>query len=534
MLATLITLLVAFVVSHYAVKLPLSFALWRRLERSVSPLVCVIAGAGLFCVALGSVAILRHRSMNSNALDLGLMDQIVWNSAHGRWLQDSFLTGRSASFLGHHFSPSLALLAPFYWVAPHPEVLLVVQALCIAVSAILLFLVGVRLTHQPWIAASVALMLLAHPLVHDAALFDFHQDVLGMLGIALGLFGLTYTRWEVATCGWLVSILAKEEIALYWSAIGVFVLIMKEGRKLRYLAFTSVNVVWLFLVIRVIIPHFQSTVDAEYSFLTRYAGWGTSPQEVFGTIRDNPWAVLKMLLLPERVGGLGMMLLPVAPFLVRSRPSILILLLPLGINSLSGFVGQHNFRYHYSLLPIVIVVFACLWAAVIIRRKHPTAAGGVLERATVFMLTAAVMFLGGVSPIGVRLPELLRNYLPDAHDRVGYKIMELIPPDASVIAQNKLVPHVSQRQLITLLSRSLAEPADYYLLDVTSPLAPQSADEYVAEVTSLLANTDYGLITIEDGYLVLARGVQHREEDIELAKRMMAQVGLPSAQDPAP
>jgi uncharacterized membrane protein len=193
-LATLITLVVAFVISGYAVKSPFGLTLWRSMERKVSPLVCVVAGAFLFCVTLGWAAILRHQSMNSNALDLGLMDQIVWNSAQGRWLQESFLSGSAASFLGHHFSLSLALLVPLYWVVPRPETLLIVQVVCISTSAILLYLVGVKLTRQAWVGASVALMLLAHPLVHDAALFDFHQDALGMLGIALGVFGLTYRR----------------------------------------------------------------------------------------------------------------------------------------------------------------------------------------------------------------------------------------------------------------------------------------------------------------------------------------------------
>jgi len=53
----------------------------------------------------------RHAHFNSNGFDLGIQDQVVWNTAHGRWYQSSL---EVTNYLGDHFKPLVALLAPFY------------------------------------------------------------------------------------------------------------------------------------------------------------------------------------------------------------------------------------------------------------------------------------------------------------------------------------------------------------------------------------------------------------------------------------
>lgn len=523
MIASIITFVIALLVSGIATNHHRLALLWQRVEPRLSPTLSVVAAAAIYCVVVGGVALLRHLSLNSNALDMGLMDQIVWNSAHGRWFEESFITGRPASFLGHHFSPSLALLVPFYWLLPRPETLIVVQVGLIAGSALLLYGVALRLTVRVWVAAGLALMLLLHPLVQDAALFDFHQDAIGMFFLAFGLFGITYRRWGIATVGWLVSLLAKEEVAIYWIAIGLFFLLVDEQRWLLKTLFVLVSGVWLYVVIAFLMPAFQGEGHAPFTFVERYAFWGSSIGEVIGTIVGRPIESLQMLLLPDRIGGLGMMLLPVLLFLLRGHWATLLLLMPLGINSLADYVGQHNYRFHYSLLPIVMIVYACCWAIVFIQRRGLPNSSQILRRATLFMAVASIMLFVGVSQLGLRFPAVLQNYLPGDHDRLGFQVMQMIPSQARVIAQNKLVAHLSQRRQITLLSRQLAEPADLYLLDLQGPTAPQSEEEYLAEITALLANSEYGIAHLEDGYILLARDAPHNEAAVDAAMQMIEQ-----------
>ena len=47
--------------------------------------------------------------LHMHTLDIGLYDQIVWNTANGRWFEYSLAPVRN--FLGGHFSPVLLLFA---------------------------------------------------------------------------------------------------------------------------------------------------------------------------------------------------------------------------------------------------------------------------------------------------------------------------------------------------------------------------------------------------------------------------------------
>ena len=57
----------------------------------------------------------RHRAGYSAAYDLGFFDQIVWNTAHGRWFATSFL---KYNFAGEHMEPVLLLYAAVYRFVP--------------------------------------------------------------------------------------------------------------------------------------------------------------------------------------------------------------------------------------------------------------------------------------------------------------------------------------------------------------------------------------------------------------------------------
>ena len=86
-------------------------------------------------------AVARHHVFETTAYDLGIFFEAVRGWAHLRLpivpvkgVHDHL--GAHFDLLGDHFHPILALLAPTYWIWPHPETLLVDQALLFAVSAV--------------------------------------------------------------------------------------------------------------------------------------------------------------------------------------------------------------------------------------------------------------------------------------------------------------------------------------------------------------------------------------------------------------
>ena len=92
----------------------------------------------LFIITFTWLAMLRHYSFNSSGFDLGIYDQVTWNTLHGRFFFYT-TTGRPALHFSNHVSPNILLLAPFYLIYSGPETLLFLQTAAIALGGLPLF-----------------------------------------------------------------------------------------------------------------------------------------------------------------------------------------------------------------------------------------------------------------------------------------------------------------------------------------------------------------------------------------------------------
>lgn len=142
-------------------------------------------------------------------------------------------TGPTGSFLGHHFSPFLILIRPFFWMAERlPEanhgVYLLPLFLAISLGQVLWFLAALQRWKSSWILPLVALCLSLHPAVLRLGLsFHFEAFVLPLAALCV----LTYNR----RIYWLFLILlfsVKEDISLYASVIFAGLWWQSGGREM--------------------------------------------------------------------------------------------------------------------------------------------------------------------------------------------------------------------------------------------------------------------------------------------------------------
>src|SRR5262249_19241672 len=84
-------------------------------------------------VVVGSLYVIGlQNTFGTKAEDLGIMDQVLWNTVHGNFMHqticnpigDSNCLGDVSRF-AIHFEPILALLAPLYLIAPSVTILMV-------------------------------------------------------------------------------------------------------------------------------------------------------------------------------------------------------------------------------------------------------------------------------------------------------------------------------------------------------------------------------------------------------------------------
>jgi len=111
-------------------------------------------------------SIKRVYTLNSYYYDLGIMDQVVYNTSRGRFLEmtnPTFL--KNMSRLAIHFDPILAFFAPFYYFWPKFEILLIDQVLFVGLGGMAIFLLSNLLLKDKKVsfihtAISIAIILL--------------------------------------------------------------------------------------------------------------------------------------------------------------------------------------------------------------------------------------------------------------------------------------------------------------------------------------------------------------------------------------
>ena len=104
----------------------------------------MVAAIVVFSVLASLTVIERHRDYRTYRNDLGNMVQVVDNTAHGRILQMTGNDGRQIDRLESHVDPILALFALPWLVWPDPALLLIIQAVLVALAAWPVYRLGRR------------------------------------------------------------------------------------------------------------------------------------------------------------------------------------------------------------------------------------------------------------------------------------------------------------------------------------------------------------------------------------------------------
>jgi len=274
----------------------------RRLIRIEPYVVAVLAST--YFVLYSVLSVLRHVTYHSFGPDLGIFDQVFWNTTQGRFLEStmSLVQAQPHSYLADHFSPVYLLLMPAYLLIPRPETLLVIQTLFLALGVWPVYLLA-RLKLEPGFQrlAWVLVYFLFLP-VAFINLFDFHELALAVLPLGFAIYFL-----EKGRPGWfLVSLvstfLIKEELPLVGVGFGVYILLAKRDWKLG-LGVLAGSLAAFLAIVRVIIPAFGG---GSYEYFARrlnyrYAELGTTPQEIMTNAWTHPGRLAHLLFQAQKL-----------------------------------------------------------------------------------------------------------------------------------------------------------------------------------------------------------------------------------------
>ena len=317
----------------------------------------------IYAALFSYLSILRLLSFGSHYYDLGIMNQVVYNTSRGRFLE---LTNphvlSNTSRLAIHFDPILAFFAPFYKLWNTPQVLLIGQSVAIALGALGLYLISKRYLNK-WESLLVSLIYLAYPLLHYVNMFDFHGVALSITFLIYAFYFLTSDEESNLFWGWIFIILSwltKENVFLVTMLLGIYIYFKTKRKKLG-LYLSIISALLFILIIFFIIPYFA---DGNGHFASSYYTF---------SVGEN----IKRLFRLRSINYLNEILYPLLYFPLFT-PLILLISLPqFLLNLLSSNPLMAEFYFHYTSLIIPFVFISFIYSLYKIKKVLPFKTNGL-------------------------------------------------------------------------------------------------------------------------------------------------------------
>lgn len=438
---------------------------YRSLVTSYGLLVTFIL---LFTVAYGTLSITRHRNFNSTGYDLAIMEQIVWNTAHGRPFASSPEVDNS---FADHFRPILALMVPLYLLHQSPETLLIIQVIALGLGAVPVYQLARDKLHNDWAALIMAAVYLLTPSLGFIARFDFHVDAFVIPAFLAAVLMIERQKWGWASFWLLIPLLCKENMGLSVAAVGIWVLVKElVPRPDRFPSLWSVsrpshaNTVgrpaaavsarigfsWIaiglatfLLTSFVLIPAVRGeAVDA----LGRYA-WVSAPNRL-----QAGWELLWQEPRPET---LRQLFLPTAFLALIALPELIMIAPGLAQNLLADHFCQPTIYCHYTAPVIPFIIVASIFGLAAVNRwlvdGRWSMVGGqnghhnrlsIALPLLMLLLSGWAFWQDNPFTTGGFLPQW---QTPPDNAALVEQALDAVPADGVLVTTNDYAPHLAQR-----------------------------------------------------------------------------------------
>jgi uncharacterized membrane protein len=482
-------------------------------------LVTWLIAAAVFA-AYTVISVFRYLRRDPTSWDLGIFTEYVKQYAH---LRAPIVDVRGAGFnlAGDHFHPIVGLIAPFFRLFPSPVTLLVVQALLAAASVFAVSRAGRELLGPGQgraIAAAYGFSWGLQQMVN----YDFHEIAFAVPLLAFSLSALVRGRIRPAVLWALPLVFVKEDQGFTLAAVGL-IMVFAYRRRGPGFFLAGWGLLWSFLAILVILPHFSASHTYGYWFAggaVSAGGGHISLGGLWGNLANG--ASIKL-------PALALILLPTAfialrsPLILAAVPSLLL-----------RFVGTNpdywNTQWHYNATIMPIVFIAAIdamsrmqasrparqtgrgeagWGAAAPPGAGPPGAASPRKLAVAAGRYGAATMIGASAALAFQFP-LSSLWTPSTyylgpHVAAENAAMALVPNGAKVATDLDLLAPLAARTDTFWLGNYGTNPSTQYVVfdNQSTDWPPQT--NVLAFVESVTHNTRYKQIYAKDNVFVFRR-----------------------------
>jgi uncharacterized membrane protein len=131
-----------------------------------------------YTIVFSYLSLLRYENFFTGAWDLGINQQMLWSTGHGRLLYEAadYSVYGTHSFLAVHSTYIALAVVPLYQAFPFPTTLFALQSLVLAAAIVPLYLISIELLESRRLVFAVIGLYLFSFATTSGLLYDFHWE----------------------------------------------------------------------------------------------------------------------------------------------------------------------------------------------------------------------------------------------------------------------------------------------------------------------------------------------------------------------
>lgn len=423
----------------------LSFATAGKFPRLSSHRIIIVIL--LFLTFLFSlIHIERHLSFFTNIMDMGVIHHVIANTLNGRFMACD--TCPNGTYLSDHLAFILPWVSPLLWLVNRPEIIFIFQSALIALTLYLLLVWG-PLGKNPlrWVFA--VFIILCHPALRNAWIWDFREDHLAFFFLSLCALAVWNRNLLALTFFTFCSLLCKENIAFLFPLFFGFYFYLGPHPKEKPLAEPRVTlslviltlsaIVWAYFSLQILLPHFSGSASAPHQMMSRIEGMGNSSKDLLQKFFSKPFYFIELIFkgMFSR-NGIHYLISLLGPWIFlsyRNWPWLFVAIPGILMNLISSAGTQLSMLFHYELIIFPFLIMALLKG---VSKASP--------RQMAWGLFIALLFSG-------RWPGLhVREFWPTRSDLTHRDWISTLPQDSILAANDQLFAQVAHRPGLRLLT----------------------------------------------------------------------------------
>lgn len=475
-----------------------------------SKIILILAFFGL---VYSSISLVNHYTFKTYAWDLGIKNNELYDYAHFRWNHNTLLYPAPDNKLGNHFSLYLFFISPFYWIF---------KSWTLLIFQIIMILFGGLGTYRyfknkfnkgsplPFLSMMFFFSLWG---VYSAVGFDYHDNVVAAMFIPWLLHAWDKHDLKSFIIFSVLMIIGKENISIWLIFIGISLLI--TGRKDKWkrkagLSLSLGSAIYLIIIMSLVVPAFAGELGYRHF---HYSTLGEDVPSALKTIFTQPfytfslfWADQRGNLEPVKLELHLITLLSGGIFLVL-KPGFIIMLIPIYAQKLFNVhIGKWGIDHHYSIEFVPILTFASFTFLSEIKNNNK-----VLIAILCLFLAAFTSYKTLGEHANPDHQEQNYQFISKEHysSILDYfkvkKTLNNIPEDASVCAQNTLVPHLAFRDTIHIFPLMFKTTDFIVLADQRISVFPASDQGYFDSINYIMNSGNYELFEENNGITIFEK-----------------------------